>query len=75
MRLLNAKTLEVVEFSENELPPYAILSHTWGKEEVSYQEMRGGECRGKKGYQKIWRLCHEVTSNGIGYVWVDTCCI
>jgi hypothetical protein len=39
MRLLDVDTLEFRYFHEAELPPYAILSHCWGKEEVSYQDM------------------------------------
>ncbi|EFQ94723.1 hypothetical protein CFE70_001130 [Pyrenophora teres f. teres 0-1] len=40
MRLLDATTLEFRDFTDDQLPPYVILSHTWGDEEVTYQEMR-----------------------------------
>jgi hypothetical protein len=40
MRLLHAKTLEFEVLHDNEIPRYLILSHTWGIEEISYQEMR-----------------------------------
>lgn len=40
MRLLHATTLEFKIFHDDQIPPYLILSHTWGSEEVSYQEMR-----------------------------------
>ncbi|KAF2026111.1 hypothetical protein EK21DRAFT_116115 [Setomelanomma holmii] len=40
MRLLNSKTLEFKIFNDEKLPRYAILSHTWGDEEVNFQEMR-----------------------------------
>jgi hypothetical protein len=39
MRLLNAATLDFKFFNDDELPPYSILSHTWGSEEVCYQEL------------------------------------
>lgn len=39
MRLLVASTLEFESFNEDAVPPYAILSHTWGSHEVTYQEM------------------------------------
>ncbi|KAF2705055.1 HET-domain-containing protein [Pleomassaria siparia CBS 279.74] len=39
MRLLHAETLEFRWFDEKELPKYIILSHTWGNDEVSYQDM------------------------------------
>ena len=37
MRLINTRTRQLEEFGENP-PPYSILSHTWGTEEVSFQE-------------------------------------
>ncbi|KAF9885268.1 hypothetical protein FE257_013066 [Aspergillus nanangensis] len=40
MHLLNAKTRRLEEFFESEAPPYAILSHTWGKDEVSFQDIQ-----------------------------------
>ncbi|KAF2009888.1 HET-domain-containing protein [Aaosphaeria arxii CBS 175.79] len=40
MRLLNVDTLEFEFFTDiRRIPDYVILSHTWGSEEVSYQEM------------------------------------
>ncbi|KAK1752020.1 hypothetical protein QBC47DRAFT_306371, partial [Echria macrotheca] len=38
MRLINVKTLEMHEFFGNDTPRYAILSHTWGKDEISFQD-------------------------------------
>ena len=38
MRLLDTTTLQLREFIHSNLPAYAILSHTWGDEEISYQE-------------------------------------
>jgi len=40
MRLLNISTREVEEFLDNNIPQYAILSHTWGLEEVTLHEMQ-----------------------------------
>jgi len=39
MRLIDVHTLEITSFSDNNVPEYAILSHTWGATEVTYQEM------------------------------------
>ncbi|KAF5363049.1 hypothetical protein D9758_012648 [Tetrapyrgos nigripes] len=39
MRLLNTKTLRVQEFL-TEIPLYAILSHTWEAEEVTFQDIQ-----------------------------------
>ncbi|PNP44229.1 hypothetical protein TGAMA5MH_03835 [Trichoderma gamsii] len=40
MRLLDAKTLELVDILDDDVPPYAIVSHTWGDEEVTIQQLR-----------------------------------
>ncbi|KAK4108985.1 HET-domain-containing protein [Canariomyces notabilis] len=38
MRLINVQSLELEEFLGGNFPPYYILSHTWGDEEISFQE-------------------------------------
>jgi hypothetical protein len=38
MRLIDTRTNELIWFNDNEIPNYAILSHTWGADEVSHQE-------------------------------------
>ena len=76
MRLINAKTLELVEFVGRDLPPYAILSHTWREEEVTFldwQDFRVAEK--KKGFQKIRSACSRALDDGYSFVWVDTNCI
>ena len=57
-------------------PPYAILSHTWGRddEEVTFQDIQRN-ADPKKGHEKL-RFCSEKAAlDGLGYFWVDTCCI
>ncbi|KAF2028798.1 hypothetical protein EK21DRAFT_101546 [Setomelanomma holmii] len=39
MRLINVTTLQIETFTDNDIPPYAILSHTWGSDEISYEEL------------------------------------
>jgi len=57
--------------------PYAILSHRWGPntEEVSYKDLVDGTGRGKAGYEKLRFCAEQARRDGLGYVWVDTCCI
>ncbi|KAI1207344.1 heterokaryon incompatibility protein-domain-containing protein [Annulohypoxylon truncatum] len=74
MRLLHAKDLVINEYQEN-IPPYAILSHTWGDEEVSFVDFIEGKAPCRKGYQKIMGCCKQALYDGIEYVWIDTCCI
>ncbi|KAN0069133.1 HET domain containing protein [Elaphomyces granulatus] len=61
-----------------DLPRYAILSHTWGPdtEEVSFKDMMDGTSKSKApGYDKI-RFCGEqARRDGLQYCWIDTCCI
>src|SRR5580693_6861571 len=75
MRLLNSKTLELEEFPENEIPKYAILSHTWGKDEISFQDIQRGSADKKAGYAKIKFSRTQALDDGLDYFWVDTCCI
>lgn len=90
MRLINVSTLELYDFSFSKSPAYAILSHTWGLEEMTFQEMsamdrddqldnqsrrQGRDVRKKKGFEKIVRTCKEAKSDGLEWVWIDTCCI
>ena len=75
MRLLNSKTLEFEEFASNEIPPYAILSHTWGREEVPFADFGKIEAQGKEGYQKVKYMCRQASQDNLQYAWIDTCCI
>lgn len=59
----------------DDIPPYAILSHTWGLEEVTFKDMMEGDGKRKAGFDKI-RFCGEqARRDGLQYFWVDTCCI
>jgi hypothetical protein len=75
MRLLNTSTIQFREFHGSQVPYYAILSHTWGEEEVSFDEMQDGKGKDKAGYKKIADCCALAASDGWDYVWIDTCCI
>lgn len=76
MRLINATTLKLETFAEDATPPYAILSHTWGTDEVSFQEIQHLESAARKeGFAKIRFTCEEALERGLEYAWVDTCCI
>jgi hypothetical protein len=58
------------------IPPYAILSHTWGEdEETTFQDLAQGVSKGKAGYRKIQFCEEQATRDGLQYVWVDICCI
>ncbi|KAM7213958.1 vegetative incompatibility protein HET-E-1 [Rhypophila decipiens] len=82
MRLLfapdSADPIQLKEFIRDEIPKYAVLSHTWGTEEVSLQEFnaRKSSTYTKAGYDKIRKACQTAKDrDGLKYTWVDTCCI
>jgi hypothetical protein len=59
------------------IPPYAILSHTWGDDgtEVTFKDLVDGTGKNKAGYAKV-KFCGErARRDGLQYFWVDTCCI
>ncbi|KAI0479901.1 vegetative incompatibility protein HET-E-1 [Xylaria cf. heliscus] len=59
----------------SDIPPYAILSHRWGPDEVTFQDLGDDTASSKHGYDKI-RFCSEQAwRDGLSYFWVDTCCI
>ncbi|TDZ25381.1 Vegetative incompatibility protein HET-E-1 [Colletotrichum orbiculare MAFF 240422] len=69
------RTIEVEEFVEGNIPAYSILSHTWEKEEVSFQDMERQAHSAKAGYQKLLASCGQSLRDGFDYIWIDTCCI
>jgi hypothetical protein len=78
MRLLNTETHELEEFpDESKAPEYAILSHTWGKDEVIFDDFknRPAAAKEKESYSKISNTCRLAVEDGYAYAWIDTCCI
>jgi hypothetical protein len=65
------------DLEDDEVPQYAILSHTWGQdeEEVTFKDLK--ECAGhhKSGYRKLDFCAEQARRDGITYFWVDTCCV
>jgi hypothetical protein len=79
MRLLRHEadgTFRLVEFFEK-IPPYAILSHTWGSddEEVSFRDILNNSGGSKYGYEKIQLCAKQAQKDALEFFWVDTCCI
>jgi hypothetical protein len=76
MWLINVNTLEMKKVNSRKIPPYTILSHTWIEdEEVTFQEMQLGGALDKPGYEKVVKCCELTKTLGLGYTWIDTCCI
>ena len=76
MWLINTTSLVLKFIEDPDACMYAILSHTWGDDEVNFQDMADLErARRKKGFSKIERTCQLARDRNIEYAWVDTCCI
>lgn len=65
--------LELAEFHGENIPPYAILSHTWGTddEEVSFRELteRPHGFKKKEGYKKLRFCMRMAAAMGLEYAW------
>ena len=77
MKFKHTSTVDIHEFIGAEIPPYAILSHTWAAGEVSFVDMREHReaIMATAGFDKIRMCCQKAASDGFEYVWIDTCCI
>lgn len=81
MRLLqcdeNGRYSLTSDLAPDKVPRYAILSHTWGSEEVVFADVLSANdnWQRKAGFDKI-RFCGEQAKrDGLQHFWVDTCCI
>ncbi|KAJ6445964.1 hypothetical protein O9K51_00730 [Purpureocillium lavendulum] len=84
MRLLNTSTFELAFFADDDnVPEYAILSHTWAEEEVTFGSLCEDAAaaalprapRHLRGWDKLERSCAAARDLHMAYIWVDTCCI
>jgi hypothetical protein len=75
MRLLDTSTLTLRTFFGS-IPRYAILSHRWEGEEVTYQDLLFGRApENGKSFYKICGCCRQAAIDGWQYAWIDSCCI
>jgi hypothetical protein len=78
MRLLHfdeSRGLVLTDFREKSVPPYAILSHRWGDDEVLFEDLFRHNYKYKTGYQKIKFCAEQAAQDRLHYFWIDTCCI
>lgn len=73
MRLLNTETLELATFI-GRIPEYAILSHRWEDEEVTFEDLArarlsdlDSELRNKKAFAKIQGTCTLAAHDGFSW--------
>jgi hypothetical protein len=80
MRLLSTNadgSFSLTSFTGNNIPSYAILSHTWeaDNQEVSFQDVCNATGSSKNGYRKIQFCAQQAENDGLQYFWVDSCSI
>ena len=82
MRLLKTREsgLSVKCFSDGaDIPKYAILSHTWYKdeEEITFEQLAlpASSLGNRKGWHKIQGSKKAAVDDGLEYIWIDTICI
>jgi len=75
MRLIWTKNFSQTDFNADQVPRYAILSHRWQQDELTFQDVEAGSFFKKKGFQKIKEACRIAERSGCNWLWIDTCCI
>ncbi|KAF5370401.1 hypothetical protein D9758_006986 [Tetrapyrgos nigripes] len=75
MRLLSTIDFKVKEFL-TDIPRYAILSHTWEQEEVTFQDIQNLDvAKSKAGFRKVLGACARARRYHFEWIWIDSCCI
>lgn len=80
MRLVQIEddgSFSLVTREGKDIPPYTILSHTWGspEDEVTYQDMFNESAPKRPGYKKMTFCVEQTIKDGVRHFWNDTCCI
>ncbi|KAI0486295.1 heterokaryon incompatibility protein-domain-containing protein [Xylaria cf. heliscus] len=82
MRLLKVEDgsfslTKVYANGDDDIPPYAILSHTWGdkEDEISMADIKENRFKQKAAYRKLLFCSTRANADGLKYIWADTCCI
>jgi hypothetical protein len=81
MNFIDVNTLEIHNFFNDEIPPYAILLRSWNENEMTFQEMsmvhsarvdpgkvRHTQIRSKRGHEKIMNFVDQRKQRGLGWV-------
>ncbi|KAH7333345.1 heterokaryon incompatibility protein-domain-containing protein [Rhexocercosporidium sp. MPI-PUGE-AT-0058] len=75
MRLINTQTYNFSEYLGDNIPIYAILSHTWGSEEVTYQDWLSVQHQNppRWGWVEVPAEISELKSKA-GYIKISSAC-
>jgi hypothetical protein len=72
---LKTTALALHEFFDTHVPPYAILSHRWADEEVTFKDVMKRRNLQAKGWAKVENFFDSAAREDNQWVWIDTCCI
>ncbi|KAH6612423.1 heterokaryon incompatibility protein-domain-containing protein [Boeremia exigua] len=82
MRVLCVETLQFKEFHSLPDDDYATLSHVWGSNEISYEDISRTTLpvpvpieHKHEASAKLIGCREQARKDGIKYLWIDTCCI
>ncbi|KAH0432993.1 hypothetical protein CcaCcLH18_06108 [Colletotrichum camelliae] len=78
MWLIKTDTLTLEEVTDPFSYSYAILSHTWGSDKITFQDFWPPErcdIEEKEGFSKVEKTCQIARQRGLKYAWIDSCCI
>ncbi|KAF4920974.1 Vegetative incompatibility protein HET-E-1 [Colletotrichum viniferum] len=77
INITDTQALHLEPFLGDPPAQYAILSHTWGDDEVTFDKFNAMtfDIRNSAGFVKILNAALLARRHGFVYLWVDTCCI
>jgi hypothetical protein len=68
MWLISTLTRKLHPFFGIKIPAYAILSHFWGDNEVTFQDLRDGKGPERQGWRKVAGCCNKALKDGWEFV-------
>lgn len=75
MRLINTYDARITDYTSRRTPAYAILSHRWTSEEVSFDRLQSGISMKAMRSGKLRGFMQQAKRDGLKFGWLDTCCI
>jgi Heterokaryon incompatibility protein (HET) len=86
MRLIDTKDFKLKKFEKNEIPTYAILSHTWYTKEIEFDtfpnvpiaNLTSPQAQDQTKNPSIYKIAGMLTqaqNDGYDWIWIDSCCI
>lgn len=77
LQLKDGDEFSLVEREEEDIPRYAILSHSREEDynEYTFRDIMEGKGKDKPGYQKVRFCIEQAARDRLKFCWIDTCCV